>query len=184
MSIPPEADGTFEQGGVKFVIEYLGAGQHQGWSSSSGFYEDAPAFDWDSEMLCRIEAPNDQELLLLLITKDGQRKNLDPAISRFVRIPKPLLEIDHFESGFHLYEKKKDEWHPETMCTVTIEAFVPENIQLSPTFLSCADAAELKTVRGNGMTFSTGAVMSSIHPMPLNDVGSVAVSLKIRNVNE
>ncbi len=254
MSIPPEAAGTYEQGGVKFVIEYLGAGQHQGWSSSSGFYGDAQAFDWASEMLCRIETPNDRQFSLILVTKDGQRIFLESMSVPFVRIPKPLAEIDHFELvprvesetiffeklampvradslsrelpvalfqlsgvpetvttdilsplvlrcrtqqgdvysggvsggefGFQLYEKKKDEWHPETMCTVTIEAFVPRSIQLSSTFLSRADAAELKTVRGNGMTSSPGAVMSSIFPVPLNDVGSVAVSLKIRNVNE
>ncbi len=254
MSIPPEAEGTFEQDGVTFVIEYLGAGQHVGWSSDSGLYKDARAFDWVSEMLCRMETPNDQRLSLLLVTKDGQRINLDSSSLPFVRIPRPLDEIDHFELipsvpaetiyfekivlptridsmsdelpvalfqlsgipetvstdilsplvlrcrtrqgdvysgdtsggefGFELYEKNKDEWHPESMCTVTIEALVPGSIKLSSKFLSRTDAAELKLDRGNGMTSSQGSVMSSSLPVPLNDVGTVAVSLKIKKSAE
>lgn len=254
MSIPPEAEGTFEQDDVKFVIEYLGAGQHVGWSSDSGLYKDARALEWVSEMLCRIKSPTDQRLSLLLATKDGQRINLDSPSIPFVRIPKPLAEIDHFELvpsvpaetiyfekivlpartdsmsdelpvamfqlsgapetvstdilnplvlrcrtrqgdvysgstsggefGFELYEKNKDEWHPESMCTVTIEALVPGSIKLSPEFLSRTDAAELKLDRGNGMTSSQGSVMSSSLPVPLNDVGTVAVSLKIKKSTE
>ncbi len=250
MQIPAEAAGTFEQNGVKFVIEYLGAGQHLGWSSNSGFFKDAQALDWVSEMLCRIETPNDRRLSLILVTKDGQRLSLDPVSSPLVRIPRPLFEIDHFElvprveqetiyfekismplrtdalsrelpvalfqlsgipeitssdafsplvlrcrtrqgdvydgssaSGefsFELYEKPKEEWHPDSMCTVTIEAYVPGKVDISQTLFSRTDSAELKWDRSSGMTSGNGAVRSVIVSRPLIDIGTVAVSLKFK----
>lgn len=255
MIIPPEPKWTYEKGGVKFFIEYLGAGQHVGWSSKEGFYKDARGFDWVSEMLCRIEAPSGQRLALILITKDGQRIYLE-SISHSsqpfagpVRIPRPLDEIDHFELvpsvheqicyferislpvrtdslspelpvalfqlsgtpetvssdilspvvlrcrtrhgdvydggicggrfGFELYEKKEEEWHPESTCTVTLEAYAPWNIKLSPMHLSLVDPAELKSSHQSSMRSSSlGAVTYDSLTVPLSDVGTVAVSVE------
>jgi len=254
MQIPAEPAGTFEHNGVKFVIEYLGAGQHVGWSSNSGLYQDARALDWVSEMLCRIESPDDRRLSLILVTKDGQRISLDSISIPFVRIPKPLSEIDHFELvprvesetiffeklampkradslsrelpvalfqlsgipetvsadllsplilkcrtrqgdvydgsvaggqfGFELYEQSPDKWHPDSMSTITIEAYVPGGLKLTPTFFARRDAAELKMDRANSMTSSQGTVWSSSVPTPLSDVGTVAVTLTIKNSSE
>ena len=254
MQIPAEPGGAFEHNGVRFVIEYLGAGQHVGWSSNSGLYQDARALDWVSEMLCRIEVPDDRRLSLILVTKDGQRISLDSISIPFVRIPKPLSEIDHFELvpriksetiffeklalpvradslsrelpvasfqlsgipetvstdilsplvlrcrtrqgdvydggvaggqfGFELYEQNKEKWHPDSMSTITIEAYVPGGLKLTPTFLARRDAAELKMGRANSMTSSQGTVWSSSVPAPLSDVGTVAVTLTIKNSRE
>ncbi|MFO0999517.1 MAG: M56 family metallopeptidase [Planctomycetaceae bacterium] len=249
MQIPAHAAGTFEQNGVKFVIEYLGAGQHVGWSSDTGFYKDARAPDWISEMLCHIETPNNWRLSLILVTKDGQRIPLDQ-ISPFVRIPKPLSDIAHFEliprvesetiyfekislpvrtdalsrelpvasfelsgipeiissdafsplvlrcrtrqgdvynSGgacgefsFELHEKPTEEWHPDSMSTITIEAYIPGKIEISPTFFSRTDSAELKRDPSIGMTNGNGAVRSFIVSKPLNDIGTAAVGLQVK----
>jgi beta-lactamase regulating signal transducer with metallopeptidase domain len=249
MQIPAESAGTFEQNGVKFVIEYLGAGQHVGWSSDTGFYKDARAPDWISEMLCHIETPNNWRLSLIMVTKDGQRIPLDQ-IGPFVRIPKPLSEIAHFELiprvesetiyfekislpvrtdalsrelpvalfqlsgipettssdvfnplilrcktrqgdvyegsvaagefGIELYEKPKEEWNPDSMSTITIEAYIPGKIDLSPTFYSRADSAEVKWANSSGMTSGKGSVKSTIVSTRLDNIGTVAVSLKIK----
>ena len=97
MIIPQEAKGRYEKGGVTFVNEYLGAGEHQGWSSKDGFYKEANSLEFVAEMLYQIDAPNHQRLSLLMVTKDGQRIDLHSFSSPLVRIPKPLADIDHFE---------------------------------------------------------------------------------------
>lgn len=96
MIIPVENQGTYQKEGVTFVIEYLGAGEHAGWSSREGFYQNADYLDFMSEMLCSINDSSGRRFTLLMITKDGQRIALQTS-SPHVRIPKPLSEIDHFE---------------------------------------------------------------------------------------
>jgi hypothetical protein len=249
MQIPAESTGTFEQNGVKVVIEYLGAGQHVSWSSDTGFYKDARAPDWISEMLCHLETPNNWRLSLILVTRDGQRIPLHQS-GPFVRIPKPLSEIAHFELiprvepetiyfekislpvrtdalsrelpvalfqlsgipettssdvfsplvlrcktrqgdvysgdvaggefGIELYEKPKEEWNPDSMSTITIEAYIPGKIDISPTFFSRTDSAELKWANLSGMTSGKGSVKSTIVSTRLDNIGIVAVSLKIK----
>lgn len=106
MQIPAEAAGTFEQNGVKLVIEYPGAGQHQGWSSNSGFYKDAQALDWVSEMLCHIESPDDRRLSLILVTKDEQ-------VSLWIRFHPPWFAFPGrcsksiTSSWFHVSSRKQ-----------------------------------------------------------------------------
>jgi hypothetical protein len=96
MTIPVEAKGDYKKDDITFHNEYLGAGQHQGWNSKDGFYKDAKSLSFTSEMLCKIDAPSDRRMSLLVVTNDGQRISL-PAFSLHIRIPKPLTEIDHFE---------------------------------------------------------------------------------------
>ncbi len=250
MSIPAEAERRYKQDDVTILVEYLGAGQHAGWNSKIGFATEARSLDWAAEMVCHITSQRNQKLSLMTVTKDGQRIGLDSPSFPYVRIPKPLDEIDHFELvptvpvetiyfekialptrsapvsqelpvalfhlsgmpetvssdvlsplilrcktrqgdvydgstasgefGFELYEKDKDEWHPESKSTVTIEAYAPGSIKLSPTFLSRQDAAELKLDQRNGISSSPGSVLSSTLPVPLNDVGTVAVGLEIQ----
>lgn len=96
MLIPAEAKGEYRKDGVTFVNEYLGAGEHQGWSSTDGFYKEAHLLDSVSEMLYRIDAPDGRRFSLWLVATDGQRIRLD-ATSPLARIPRPLGEIDHFE---------------------------------------------------------------------------------------
>lgn len=96
MMIPVAATGNYEKQGVTFYNEYLGAGQHEGWSSTSGFYQEAKMLDSLSEMLFKIEAPENRRFSLLLVTKDGERISLR-TFSPVLRIPRPLTDIDHFE---------------------------------------------------------------------------------------
>jgi hypothetical protein len=84
------------------------------------------------------------------------------------------------EFGFQLHEKPKEEWHPDSMSTITIEAYIPGKIEISSTFYSREDSAELKSDRSSGITSGNGAVRSFIISRPLNDIGTVAVSLKIK----
>ncbi|MDB5338144.1 MAG: hypothetical protein JWN70_3763 [Planctomycetaceae bacterium] len=95
MIIPVAAKGDYTQDGVRFIVDYLGAGEHDGWSSKDGFYKDAKNLNFLSEMLYRI-VPHDRQCALWLVAKDGQRIDLR-ASSPHVRISKPLAEIDHFE---------------------------------------------------------------------------------------
>lgn len=95
MTIPVAAKGVYEKDGVTFVNEYLGAGEHQGWSSHDGFFQEAMKQDYCSEMLFKI-SPSNRRFSLLLVTKNGQRIVLR-AHSPLVHIPRPLAEIDHFE---------------------------------------------------------------------------------------
>ena len=96
MIIPAEAKGVYKRGKVTFVNDYLGAGEHAGWSSTAGFYKEASALDFVSEMLFRIDGASGQRFSLILVTTDGQRINMETS-SPLLRIPKPLTEIDHFE---------------------------------------------------------------------------------------
>ena len=97
MIIPVEPKGTWKADGVTFVTNYLEAGQHPGWSSQDGFYKEAKALDFVAEMLCQIDSPSDQRFSLIVVTDDRQRIRLDHFSHPYVRIPKPLHEIDHFE---------------------------------------------------------------------------------------
>jgi hypothetical protein len=66
------------------------------------------------------------------------------------------------------------------MSTITIEAYIPGKIDLSPTFYSRADSAEVKWANSSGMTSGKGSVKSTIVSTRLDNIGTVAVSLKIK----
>ena len=71
------------------------------------------------------------------------------------------------------------------MSTITIEAYVPGRIKLTPTFLARNGAAELKWNQRRGMmTSQLGTATSTSLSSQLNDVGTVTVSLTIETASE
>ena len=103
LSADPNVDVEIEQGKNLFIIDYLGAGRHQGWSSIDGFAGDPELVDSVSEALFGIYGPNNQKFSVWCATKAGRRFNLKPSgwfgasLQTPTTIPVALDKIDHFE---------------------------------------------------------------------------------------
>ena len=103
-SADPDDTVEVEQGDNFLSIEYLGAGQHDGWRSNGGFVGPPKSVDTVSEAIFRIDGPSRQKFSIWCVTKDGRRIDLKPegwrSASVFngpTRIGAPLDQIDHFE---------------------------------------------------------------------------------------
>ncbi|MCA9016874.1 MAG: M56 family metallopeptidase, partial [Planctomycetaceae bacterium] len=102
--VPAAVGSTVQHAGSSIEITYLGAGNHNGWSSNSGFYGEAQSLENTSEIIFNITGNRDQKFSLWVVSKTGRRQNLreDGWFSAQtgnspVRIMLPLNEIAHFE---------------------------------------------------------------------------------------
>ena len=104
LSADPDDEVEVEQGDNFVSIDYLGAGQHDSWSSNTGFVGDPKSVDTLSEAIFRIEGQGGQKFSVWCVTKEGRRIDLKPSgwLSAGVfdgptKIPAALNQIDHFE---------------------------------------------------------------------------------------
>lgn len=102
--IPAAIGSTVQHAGSSFAITYLGAGNHNGWSSNSGFHGEAQGLENTSEIIFQITGNREQKFSLWVVSKTGRRQNLNEdgwfssqTGNSPIRIMLPLSEIAHFE---------------------------------------------------------------------------------------